>query len=849
MKKRTVGVIMITGLIAGATFAQVADRSDSRLTQEEQLAFEAAHASWLRFSEMNEEVGLPPLPLGNEPKPEDFIDIVDKRKAAEAAYQAALEEKKSLYADKLNEGRRNAETALRAKPVQYRANREARREVLAASGVRKLGKQWEEYRRVANAPMDTSLRRILSPENGLLPVAARNGLLEVLGTDNVTAADTISLDDLWPGGASTLPDVSGAGRLVGVWEAGGGVFSDHDEFQDGGQSRVTQIDDPTVSLLPASHNHATQVAGTIAAAGFVPNARGGVFDADIAAYDSVGDIGEMGLAVAAGMELSNHSYSLRSGWLFDRTYGWIWFGRDIAGEDPRFGIYTAHSRELDILVYESETYLPIFSAGNEVTHWGPIDATGIIPPNTYYWFPLDTDGDGIIDTLQWINTVHPSDGGAPLPGATPPYPNWPPVGPGYDTLKPRACAKNNLAVGAIEDVVGGIQNTTDGQIAVFSSHGPTDDGRVKPDIVANGVEILTTDFDADNPTLTDRYTTGTNAVSGTSYSTPSLAAMVAGLQELHESLGGEPFWASSLKAIVLGTADDAVDLPDYIGLGAIVFTGPDFFYGWGVANAERAAGLVHANDTSASGRTHLRQHVLFDGNTIQIPVEWDGSSSEMRITVVWTDPAFQDVAIASAEEGVPVVDNNTVVDEPTLRLINDLDIRVTTPGSTTLQPWVLDPTSPAQPSTTGDNFRDNVEQIIVANPVAGTYTVTISHKDSLRAAHALEPGHPQYDPNETRYELTTGQYQSFSLVIDGNQELVSDQFALTMIEPIGSDMLIEWQSVRGVRYQVETATDLTAQNWSPHGGPFDAVGETTPYTITGPLSDSVAFYRVLEVIP
>jgi len=304
MKKRTVGVIMITGLIAGATFAQVADRSDSRLTQEEQLAFEAAHASWLRFSEMNEEVGLPPLPLGNEPKPEDFIDIVDKRKAAEAAYQAALEEKKSLYADKLNEGRRNAETALRAKSVQYRANREARREVLAASGVRKLGKQWEEYRRVANAPMDTSLRRILSPENGLLPVAARNGLLEVLGTDNVTAADTISLDDLWPGGASTLPDVSGAGRLVGVWEAGGGVFSDHDEFQDGGQSRVTQIDDPTVSLLPASHNHATQVAGTIAAAGFVPNARGGAFDADIAAYDSVGDIGEMGLAVAAGVGLS-----------------------------------------------------------------------------------------------------------------------------------------------------------------------------------------------------------------------------------------------------------------------------------------------------------------------------------------------------------------------------------------------------------------------------------------------------------------------------------------------------------------------------------------------------------------
>lgn len=852
MKKRTVGVIMITGLIAGATFAQVADRSETRLTQEEQLAFEAEHASWVRFSEMNEEVGLPPIPVGNEPKPEEFVDILQKRKAAEEARQAALEEKKRFYADKLDEGSRNAEKASRSQPVEYRADRKTRRDALAASGARKLGKQWEEYRRVANAPMGANLRRILSPENGLLPVAARNGLLEVLGTDNVTAADTISLDDLWPGGSSALPDVSGAGRLVGIWEVGGGVFAEHDEFQDGGQSRVTQIDDPTVNNRPEAHDHATQVAGTIAAAGFVANARGGAFEAEIAAYDSVGDIGEMSLAVSAGLELSNHSYSMVAGWLFDSTYGWLWFGRDVAGEDPRFGMYTSHSRELDILVYESETFLPLFSAGNEVTHWGPINATGTIPPNTYYWFPLDTDGDGIIDTLQWINTVHPSDGGAPLPGATPPYQNWPPVGPGYDTLKPRACAKNNLAVGAVEDVVGGIQDTMDGQIAVFSSHGPTDDGRIKPDIVANGVEILTTDFDADNATLTDRYTdgvTGSDAVSGTSFSTPSVAGMVAGLQELQEDSGGAPLWASSLKAIILGTADDAVDLPDHIGLGAVVFTGPDYFYGWGVVNAERAASLLHANHLSASGRTHLRQHVLFDGNTIQIPVEWDGNSSEMRITVVWTDPAFQDVAIASAEEGVPVVDNNTVVDEPTLRLINDLDIRVTTPGSTTLQPWVLDPTSPAQPATTGDNFRDNVEQIIVANPVAGTYTVTISHKGSLRAAHALEPGHPQYDPNETRYELTTGQFQSFSLAIDGNKELVSDQFALTMIEPVGNDMLIEWQSVPGVRYQVETATDLPAQNWSPHGGPFDATGETTPYTVTGPLSDPVAFYRVLEVLP
>ena len=853
MKKRTVGVIIMAGLIAGTTVAQVAEHSEPTLTQQEQRAYEAAHASWARLSKLNEEIGLPPLPVGNEPLPGEFIGVVEKREAALAAQQAALEERRRFYADKLEEGRRNAQRALQSTPVQYRADRQTRQGVLAAMGVRKLGKQWEEYRRVANAPMDVELRRILSPESGLLAVSARNGLLEVLGTDNVTAADTIHLDELWPGGASTLPDVSGAGRLVGVWEAGGGVFADHDEFQDAGQSRVTQIDDPTLSGRPASHNHATQVAGTIAAAGFQANARGGAFDAEVAAYDSVGDIGEMALAVSAGLELSNHSYSLVSGWRYLDGIGWTWFGRDIVGEDPQFGIYTEDSREVDILAYESETYLPVFSSGNEVTEPGPVDVTtGLILPGTLYLRAVDTNGDGIPDQVIVDDTTHPSDGGAPLPGATPPYPNWPPIGPGYDTLKPRACAKNNLAVGAIEDIVGGFQNPNDAQVAAFSSHGPTDDGRIKPDIVANGVGVITADYDVNQANLTDRYTDGVNGsdpVSGTSYSTPSISGMLAGIQELHESLGGEPMWASSLKAAILGTADDAVDLPNYIGLGAVVFVGPDYFYGWGVANAERVADLVHANDTSASGRTHLRQHVLFDGNTVQIPVEWDGASPDMRITLAWTDPAFQGVAIASAEEGVPVVDDNTVVDDPTLRLINDLDIRITTPGSATLEPWVLDPANPDQPATTGDNFRDNVEQIVVDNPVAGTYTITISHKGSLRAAHALEPGHPQYDPDETRYELATGQFQSFSLAIEGNQELVSDQFALTMAEPIGDDMLIEWQSAPGLRYQVETTTDLTAPNWAAYGGPVDATGQLTPFTITGPLGDPVTIYRVSEVIP
>lgn len=791
-----------------------------------------------------------PMVEGPPPRKLTPEEMEEARKRAEENAAKALAEKRERLKEKIEAGRQVALRANQPRPALVLPAKAAKREALARMGEQVLRKQMAEFQRVRNAPMDERLRKALSPEHGLVPVAGKGGQLSVLGTDNLVAADTISIDELWAGGASPLPDLSGAGRLIGVWEAGGGVMAAHDEFQAGGGSRVVQVDDPQASNLPLSHNHATQVAGTIASAGFVGVSQGGAFDADIDAFDSVGDIGEMAIAASQGLELSNHSYSLAVGWVFLDNFGWTWFGRDVAGEDPRFGIYTELSRQVDLLVYESDTYLPVFSSSNEIGNFGPVDATGTIPAGTVYWRAEDTDGDGIPDTLFGDDTPHDPDGGNPLPGSASPIPGvLPPLGVGFDTVKPRACAKNNLAVGAISDVVGGIQDATHAQMAYFSSHGPTDDGRIKPDLVANGTDIVTTDFDANNDTLTDRYTDGVNGanpVSGTSFSTPSVTGAIALLQELHETLGSSPLWASTLKAVMLHTADEAADLPDFTGLGAVNLVGPDYFYGWEVANAETAATLVRDNHASQSGRTHLRQHVLFDGNTIDIPVEWDGSSGEMRFTIVWTDPAFQDIALASAEEGVPVVDDNTVVDDPTLRLINDLDLRVIPPGGgTPLEPWVLDPANPATPATTGDNTRDNVKQVVVSAPVAGTYTVRISHKGSLDTAQAIQPGHPQYDPNVTRYELTGGQHQRFSLALSGNSELAGDRLCITSIERIGSDSLLEWQSVPGIRYQVETSADL--QTWSDVGGPVDATLTLTPFLTTEAGGTDRKFYRVREV--
>lgn len=160
-------------------------------------------------------------------------------------------------------------------------------------------------------------------------------------------------------------------------------------------------------------------------------------------------------------------------------------------------------------------------------------------------------------------------------------------------------------------------------------------------------------------------------------------------------------------------------------------------------------------------------------------------------------------------------------------------------------PWRLDPANPEQPAVTGDNTLDNVEQVVVAPPSAGTYTVRITHKGSLRVSQALQPGDPQYDPNVTRYELIAGQFQRFSLALSGNAELVEDRFAITMIERLGDDTLLEWRSVPGLRYQVESSSDLVA--WSAVAGLVDATATLTPFLVTEPAGTPYVFYRAREV--
>ncbi len=111
--------------------------------------------------------------------------------------------------------------------------------------------------------------------------------------------------------------------------------------------------------------------------------------------------------------------------------------------------------------------------------------------------------------------------------------------------------KDVIAVGAID---------WDGERSDFSSTGPTADGRIKPDVMALGSDVRFVDY-----ITTSGYAYG----SGTSFSSPMVAAVAALLMESH------PDWtAVDIREALLTTASQAET--------------PDNLYGYGIVNAELA---------------------------------------------------------------------------------------------------------------------------------------------------------------------------------------------------------------------------------------------------------------------
>ncbi|MBJ7328011.1 MAG: S8 family serine peptidase, partial [Chthoniobacterales bacterium] len=270
---------------------------------------------------------------------------------------------------------------------------------------------------------------------------------------------------------------------------------------------------------------------------------------------------------------------------------------------------------------------------------------------------------------------------------------------GYQSITFNGLAKNIMTIGASDDAVTlGVRDISKGALAYFSSMGPPDDGRVKPDIVASGVNVYSC------------VATGTNTYdgtySGTSMATPNAAGSAVLLQQLHKTnFSGQIMTASMLKALIIHTADD---------MGR---PGPDYQYGWGYMNVKAAADVILAHKANPAAPKMIENSITANDKVRTHTFVWNGSGS-IRATLAWTD-------VAGAAQ--------TASDSRTRNLVNDLDLKITAPDGTTFHlPYVMPfvgtwtTSSMTSNAVRGTNKVDNVERIDIPAPnQAGTYTVTV----------------------------------------------------------------------------------------------------------------------------
>lgn len=478
--------------------------------------------------------------------------------------------------------------------------------------------------------------------------------------NNIIAAATTGTNSVQPGGTVGL-NLSGASSFLNnklaIWD-GGAVYTAHQEFS----GKTITLED-TVSVI----DHATHVAGTMIAHGVYAPAKGMAFNATtLHSYYFDNDVSKMS-AAASNLLLSNHSYGDEAGWNFnDIANRWEWYGLPGDSVDYNFGFYGQRTQQWDQIAFNAPYYLIVESAGNARAYPGP--AVG----DDYYGYASATN-QTLIDKGARPASISSN--------------TW------YDVISTTGNAKNILTVGAVNPLPFGPATSSSISIASFSSWGPSDDGRVKPDIVGDGVDVLSTGSSGPESYI---------VLSGTSMSAPNVTGSLYLLQEYYaEKNGGNFMRAATLKGLACHTAIDAGN------------PGPDYIYGWGLLNMTAAAQAITNNGT----KSLIKENTLQQGQQQTYNVTASGNGV-LSATISWTDPA-----------GTPTPDGT--VNNRTPKLVNDLDIRISD-STTTYLPWVLDPNNPSAAATTGDNILDNVEQVYIPGAVPGkAYTITVSHKGTL----------------------------------------------------------------------------------------------------------------------
>jgi subtilisin family serine protease len=249
----------------------------------------------------------------------------------------------------------------------------------------------------------------------------------------------------------------------------------------------------------------------------------------------------------------------------------------------------------------------------------------------------------------------------------------------YYTTGVPATAKDIIAVGATM--------SNDHSMSWFSSWGPVDDGRIRPDICAPGCQS------GGDGGITSTQPGGSYAsFCGTSMATPATSGCIALILEQMRHTPGGAIWPlpSMMKALLINTAQDYFN------------EGPDFQFGYGEIRPQAAIDVLRDGLTWLDG-------TIDQGGQHQYQFNVTEAMGELKATVAWSDPPGEQLA--------------------EIELVNNIDIYFESPGSAIHQPWILDPQNPDDPATRGVDFLNPVEQVLVDDPEPGVWTLHVTGTD------------------------------------------------------------------------------------------------------------------------
>jgi hypothetical protein len=461
------------------------------------------------------------------------------------------------------------------------------------------------------------------------------------GTGQIVAVCDTGLDN-GVIGPDMIDDIEG--NVIAIYDSLGGWDDGTDDVASGHGTHVSG------SVLGNGANSSGEIKGMAPCASLVFQASEFYYEPDTAYYlDLPSDLNVLfQQAYDAGARIHTNSW-----------------GSDVDGR------YTSYSQDLDEFTWANRDMLIVFSAGNE---------------------GVDGNSNGIVD---------------------------------YDSMQSPATSKNGLTVGASENVRsdGGSQssygaswpgdfpadpinsdhksNNSEGMVG-FSSRGPCDDGRIKPDVVAPGTNVLSTRSSKASGTLWGVFSSNTDYLycGGTSMSAPLVAGCSVLVRQFYTDKEGlESPSCALIKATLINGATDMKGQYDasHADAGPI----PNNDEGWGRVNVTNSIyptsprEMTYEDVTSGfdeSGTTHTYKYRV-------------GTGEPLKITLAYSDHP------------------GTVTSGG---LVNDLDLKVTAPDGSTY--YLGNDFSNGWTDSDGSSTdsTNNVECVYIEIPSEGIYTVNVT---------------------------------------------------------------------------------------------------------------------------